>query len=159
MWNEMAKRFREIAKETLGVSRGFGLNGKETWWWDDSVQQKIKVKRECYKSWSFCRNEENWNNYKVAKRDSKKAVSEAKTNAYNGLYQSLDTKVGERNIYRLAKSRERKTRDLDQVRCIKDEEEEMLVTEQDIKERWKNYFHKLFNEGNEYSLDSAILKN
>ena len=43
---------------------------------------------------------------------------------------------GERSIYRLAKGRERKTRDLDQVKCVKDEEDKVLVHEKDIKERW-----------------------
>ena len=42
--------------------------------------------------------------------------------------------------------------DLDQVKCIKDEESKVLVTEQDVKEKWKNYFHKLFNEGHEIFL-------
>ena len=41
---------------------------------------------------------------------------------------------------------DKKTRDLDQVKCIKDEERNVLVADGDIKERWKNYFHKLFNE-------------
>ena len=93
------------------------------------MQDKVKVKRECYKAWHLCKNEENWEKYKVAKKDTKKAVSEAKTRAFDRLYQSLDTKDGERSIYRLAKSRERKMRDLDQVKCIKDEEGEVLVTE------------------------------
>ena len=38
-------------------------------------------------------------------------------------------------IYKLAKGRERKTRDLDQVKCIKDEEGRVLVQERDIKDR------------------------
>ena len=44
------------------------------------------------------------------------AVSEARTRAYEGLYQSLGTKEGEKGIYRIAKSRERRTKDLDQVK-------------------------------------------
>ena len=40
-------------------------------------------------------------------------LSEARAGVFDGLYQSLDTKEGERSIYRLAKGRERKMRDLD----------------------------------------------
>ena len=36
---------------------------------------------------------------------------------------------------------------MDQVKCIKDEEGKVLVIDKDIKERWKSYFYKLFNDG------------
>jgi hypothetical protein len=39
---------------------------------------------------------------------------------YDGLYKRLGTKEGEKDIYRIAKSRERKTMDIIQVKCIKD---------------------------------------
>jgi len=46
-------------------------------------------------------------------------------------------------LYRLTKARERKARDLDQVKCIKDEEGNVLVEETSIKQRWQTYVHKL----------------
>ena len=45
-----------------------------------------------------------------------------KTQTFEGLYQSLGTKEGAKSMYKLAKGREKKIRDLDQVKCIKDEE-------------------------------------
>jgi hypothetical protein len=65
---------------------------------------------------------------------------------YEGLYQRLGTKEGEKDIYRMAKSRERKMRDIIQVKCIKDETERLLTKDEDIKNRWWEYFDKLFNE-------------
>ncbi|KAH1197968.1 Craniofacial development protein 2 [Glycine max] len=129
--------------------------GKESWWWNENVQSKVRVKKECFKEWSRCRNSETWDKYKIARNETKKAVSEARAQAFDGLYQALGTRDGERSIYRLAKSRERKTRDLDQVKCVKDEEGKVLVHEKDIKERWKAYFHNLFNDG--YGYDSSSL--
>jgi len=76
-------------------------------------------------------------------------VSEAKTQAFDRLYQSLGTKEGEKSIYKLAKGRERKTRDLDQAKCMKDEGDNVFGQERDINDRWKKYFHNLFNEGYE----------
>jgi hypothetical protein len=84
--------------------------------------------------------------YKVAKKTAKRAVSEARGQMYDGLYQQLGTKEGENDIYRMAKSRERKTRDIIQVKCIKDEIERLLTKDEDIKNRWREYFDKLFNE-------------
>jgi hypothetical protein len=58
----------------------------------------------------------------------------------------LGTKKGEKDIYRMAKSRERKTRDIIQVKCIKDATERLLTKDEDIKNRRREYFNKLFNE-------------
>jgi hypothetical protein len=53
----------------------------------------------------------------------------------------------------MAKSRERKTRDIIQVKCIKDATERLLTKDEDIKNRWQEYFNKLFNED---SVSSSI---
>jgi hypothetical protein len=46
----------------------------------------------------------------------------------------------------MAKSQERKTRDIIQVKCIKDATERLLTKDEDIKNRWREHFDKLFNE-------------
>jgi hypothetical protein len=84
--------------------------------------------------------------YKVAKKTAKWAVSEAMSQMYDGLYQRLGMKEGEKDIYRMTKSWERKTRDIIQVKCIKDATEWLLTKDEDIKNRWREYFDKLFNE-------------
>ncbi|KAM1632312.1 hypothetical protein ACFX2K_020220 [Malus domestica] len=75
------------------------------------------------------------------------------------MYKRLDTKKGELDIYKLARAREKKTRDLNQVRCIKDEDGKVLATENAVKDRWKGYFHNLFNEGHEMSDSLGELSN
>jgi hypothetical protein len=49
----------------------------------------------------------------------------------------------------MAKSRERKTRNIILVKCIKDATERLLTKDEDIKNRWRKYFDKLFNEDSE----------
>jgi hypothetical protein len=92
------------------------------------------------------RSVDNVKRYKVAKKTAKRAVSEVRGQMYDGLYQRLGTKEGEKDIYRMAKSRERKKRDIIQVKCIKDAIERLLTKNEDIKNRWREYFDKLFNE-------------
>jgi hypothetical protein len=58
------------------------------------------------------RSADNVERYKVAKKTVKQAVSEARGWMYDGLYQCLGTKEGEKDIYRMAKGRERKMRDI-----------------------------------------------
>ena len=49
----------------------------------------------------------------------------------------------------MARTRDRKTRDFNQVQCTKDEREQLLVKEDEIRHRWQEYFDKLFNGENE----------
>jgi hypothetical protein len=65
--------------------------------------------------------------YKEARKTTKRAVSEAHGQIYDGLYQQLGTKEWEKDIYKMVKSRERKTRDIIQVKCIKDVTEQLLT--------------------------------
>ena len=58
---------------------------------------------------------------------------------YKEVCEKLDTKEIEKNIYRIARIRERKTRDLCTVRCVKDEDQKVLVRDEKIKERWREY--------------------
>jgi hypothetical protein len=74
--------------------------------------------------------------YKVANKTAKRTVSEVRIQMYDGLYQRLGMKEGEKDIYRLAKSRERRMRDIIQVKCIKDTTERLLTKDEDIKNRW-----------------------
>jgi hypothetical protein len=48
----------------------------------------------------------------VAKKIAKQAMNEVRGQMYDGLNQRLGTKEGEKDIYRMTKSRERKTRDI-----------------------------------------------
>jgi hypothetical protein len=72
-----------------------------------------------------------------------------KGRAYEELYGRLGTREGEKNIYKMVKICERKTRDLNQVKCMKDEANRLLVKDEEIKNRWREYFDGLFNDGNE----------
>jgi hypothetical protein len=93
----------------------------------------------------------------MAKKTAKWVVSEARGQMYDGLYQRLGTKEGEKDIYRMAKSREMKTRDIIQVKCIKDESERLLTKDEDIKNRRREYFNKLFNEDSESSSIELVI--
>jgi len=81
----------------------------------------------------------------AAQKVAKKAVAAAKSLAFDRLYHRLGTKEGEKEVFRLARARARKTRDLGVVRCIKDEDGKVLYEDVEIKERWQRFFAKLLN--------------
>ena len=87
MWLKMATCVRKVASEVLGVSRGDKQEGKDTWWWNDEVQRAIKEKKECFKRLHLDKSAANIEDYKLAKRAAKRAVSVAKGKAYDDLYQ------------------------------------------------------------------------
>jgi hypothetical protein len=112
---KMATCIRKVASEEFGVSRGSRSEVRDTWWWNTDVQKAIKEKKDCFRRLYLDRSVDNMEKYKMAKKAAKRAVSEARGQAYEDLYQRLGTKEGEKDIYRMAKIRERKTRDVDQV--------------------------------------------
>jgi hypothetical protein len=88
------------------------------------------------------RSADNVEQYKVAKKTIKRVVSEARSRMYDGLYQQLCMKEWE-DIYKMAKSRDEWHH---LSKCIKDETAWLLTKNEEIKNRWRGYFDKLFNE-------------
>ncbi|KAK3574227.1 hypothetical protein QTP86_004304 [Hemibagrus guttatus] len=71
------------------------------------------------------RTEENRQEYKELQLRVKREVSKAKQKAYDELYTRLDTREGEKDLYRV------------------------LTSEESVQSRWKEYFEELMNEENE----------
>ncbi|RLM65645.1 uncharacterized protein C2845_PM16G14840 [Panicum miliaceum] len=116
MWLKMATCVRKVVSVVFSVSRGGKQVGKDTWWWNDEVQRAIIEKKECFKRLHLDKSAANIESYNLAKRVAERAVSVAKGKAYDDLYQRLATKEGEKDIYRMARIRERKTRDINQIK-------------------------------------------
>ncbi|GJU69316.1 cleavage/polyadenylation specificity factor, 25kDa subunit [Tanacetum coccineum] len=77
----------------------------------EEVQNKVKAKQTRFRELISMRGDEAnrsaaEDKYKEAKREAKKAVAKAKGKVYEDLDKRLDSKEGENDIYRIAKSRE-----------------------------------------------------
>ena len=106
-WDKTTKMLRKTAETVLGVTFGKRKGDRETWWWNEKVQESIKEKRQ-RKHWTK-------QEMKILKRytkksKAKKAVAMAKGRAYDNLYARLKTKEGEKELYRLARQRETEQR-------------------------------------------------
>ncbi|KAK3532647.1 hypothetical protein QTP86_027463, partial [Hemibagrus guttatus] len=121
-WETTAEEIRETGRKVLGVSSGRRKEDKETWWWNEEVQDSVQRKRLAKKKWDMDRTEEN---------------------------RQLDTREGEKDLYRLAGQRDRDGKDVQQVRVIKDRDGRVLTSEESVQRRWKEYFEELMNEENE----------
>ena len=149
-WEKTAEVVRVVAKDVLRVSSGKKKVLKETWWWNKEVQECIQQKKQAKKRWDREGNEESNREYKKRCKQVKKVVALARAETYRGLYESLESKEGEKEVYRIAKQRDRASRDVQKIRIIKDTEGKPLTREGDILKRWQEYFEKLMNEENDH---------
>ncbi|KAK3561412.1 hypothetical protein QTP86_002028, partial [Hemibagrus guttatus] len=85
-WETTAEVIRETGRKVLGVSSGRRKEDKETWWWNEEVQDSIQRKRLAKKKWDMDRTEENRQEYKELQRRVKREVTKAKQKAYDELY-------------------------------------------------------------------------
>ena len=72
----------------------------------------------------------------------------AKRRVYDDLHARLETKEGEKKLYRLARQRDRAGKDVQNMRVINDENGNVMVNLEAVLNRWKEYFEKLMNEEN-----------
>ncbi|KAK3522013.1 hypothetical protein QTP70_021391 [Hemibagrus guttatus] len=100
-WETTVEVIRETGRKVLGVSSGRRKEDKETWWWNEEVQDSVQRKRLAKKKWDMDRTEENRQEYKELQRRVKREVSKAKQKAYEELYTRLDTREGQKDLYSL----------------------------------------------------------
>ncbi|GJW69836.1 craniofacial development protein 2 [Tanacetum coccineum] len=156
MWNFLASIIRDAAKDSIGEALGSSKTHtarRESWWLCEEVQSKVAKKQARFRELLSCQEgnlEERLRAQerdKLAKREAKKAVAQAKEKAYDDLYKKLDSKEGANEIFRIAKARQRRRKDLGDICFIKDEGGRAIMDEEKIKQRWEEYFSSLFNTG------------
>ncbi|KAE8661535.1 hypothetical protein F3Y22_tig00113725pilonHSYRG00880 [Hibiscus syriacus] len=93
LWKNIANSIREVGKNILGLSIGKVKKHKESWWWNDEVQTKVKTKQTFFKALLQCNYDEERSRakqrYKEAKRVAKKTVAKEKIKAYEEIEVTL----------------------------------------------------------------------
>ncbi|KAJ8364363.1 hypothetical protein SKAU_G00131940 [Synaphobranchus kaupii] len=77
-WVTTAEVVRETARKVLGVSSGQRKEDKETWWWNEEVQESIQRKRLAKKKWDSQGDEDSRQEYKLMRHKAKREVAKAK---------------------------------------------------------------------------------
>ena len=148
-YKHLMGKLREAGHEVCGTSSGRRKEGKETWWWNPRTEKVVLEKKEALKKWKTSGTLEDREEYQRSNRNAKKVIAEEQRKAMKELYDKLDTKEGEKDIYRIAAERDRKKKDIGKVFTVKDVNGNILKESEDIKERWKDYFNELYNEENQ----------
>uniref|UniRef100_A0A7I4YVT3 Reverse transcriptase domain-containing protein n=1 Tax=Haemonchus contortus TaxID=6289 RepID=A0A7I4YVT3_HAECO len=105
-----------------------------------------RQKKSAYKRWQKTRAPEDLAAYRTSKRLAKAAIAKAKNTELDDLYEKLDSREGEKFIYRLAKARQRATRDIGVVKSVRNSEGAILRKPGEVRRGWKEYFDGLLNE-------------
>ena len=148
-YKDVENRILDIAKSKLGEScPGGRYVEKETWWWTDQIHDATTAKKKAFKKWQISKEDEDKEVYKTRKKECKKAVAIAKDEAYAELYEKLDSPEGNKIIYKLSKTRNRRTKDICDNIFINDKEGKIQTDTPKITDRWQEYFTELLNETN-----------
>ncbi|XP_065672208.1 uncharacterized protein LOC136090032 [Hydra vulgaris] len=134
-WDETSNTVRDVTRKILGVTSGQKKIDKETWSWNEEVQESLRGKRLAKKNWHL-----------QVDRSTRRCVAKAKEKAYSNLFEKLNTKEGEKDLFRLARQRNRGGQDVQQVRIIKDKDGNVLSSEESVLGR---YFEELMNQEND----------
>ncbi|GFS15628.1 endonuclease-reverse transcriptase HmRTE-e01 [Elysia marginata] len=111
-WIDLKGVLLSTAEEVCGTSKGGKKIDKETWWWSEEVQTSIKKKKEAFKNWQREGTDQLKELYKEKKKEAERAVAKAKKEGYKEWYENLDTREGEKTIYKIAKQRAEAKRDI-----------------------------------------------
>ncbi|GJX14903.1 ataxia telangiectasia mutated family protein [Tanacetum coccineum] len=135
---------RDAAKDSFGEALGSSKTHtarRESWWLCEEVQSKVAEKQARFRELLSCQE------------------AQAKEKAYEDLYKKLDSKEGSNEIFRIAKARQRRRRDLGDICFIKDEGVRIVTDEEKIKQRWGEYFSSLFNTGEPEGHEGVVDQN
>ena len=147
-WEETAGLIRSCGEEVCGRSSGKKKPGLESWWWNEETEKAVREKEDRLKMWKRTGDDDDRNEYKRAKGAAKKVVARVKAEAIEELYANLETSEGQKDIYRIAAARDRAGKDIGHMRTIKNATGDVLMRDEDIRERWGQYFSWLMNEEN-----------
>ena len=75
-------------------------------------------------------------------------MAKERNKLYEELYEELETKEGENEVFKIAKQRNRQSKDVRRVKAIKSKTGEILMEEEKVKKRLKEYFDNLLNHEN-----------
>ena len=75
-------------------------------------------------------------------------MAEAKAKTFDNIYKELDTREGQKKIFKIVKACNKATKDFKHIKQIKDDEGNVLRNDKRIIERWRECFEELLNEEN-----------
>ena len=136
-WTSLKDKLLQTTKQVCGVSSNHPWR-KETWWWNNQVEEAVREKGRCFKLWKAGGSRAAYN---AAKRTSNRVVHQAKSEAEKVALQKIDAG----DVYRLAKQMRRDNQDVMEEKPVKNDAGLLSLDEESKKEAWKEHYERLLN--------------
>ena len=89
--------------------------------------------------------------YGKAKKEAKKGVAKAQQQEKKKFGERLDTKEGQRSVFRIAKQMAGERKDIVDMKCLKNEKGVILIEADAVNKKWKKYMERLLNVENDWN--------
>ena len=131
-WEYIKNGLLEAADETFEQTRGGCSRHKETWWWNNEVNNAVIEKRKAWKQWKNGGTKEL---HKAAKTAGYFAKSEAKTEQLKDRTASINNNSDKNHIFKMTKRLKRDNVDV-VSKCIRNDDGKLTVTVGDKLKAW-----------------------
>ncbi|XP_057306130.1 uncharacterized protein LOC130644510 [Hydractinia symbiolongicarpus] len=139
-WTTSKNCLLEASDDTCGWTKGPARH-RQTWWWNNEVDQCIKEKRKLWKEWKSGGSK---NIYLEAKRHARTAVYKAKSEAERNRFADVLRREDQRNeVFKIAKQMKKTNQDVVGEKCICNDEGVLASTEEEKRVAWKNHYQSL----------------
>ena len=155
-WDKVEKAMNEVAATVCGITKG-KCRQRETWWWCDEVEKAVETKKQKFKEWKKAEEYEKdmkQAEYKASRNEAKRYIARVQAEVMKKQAETLYSKEGKQNIFRIAKQKKKERKDITDItgtNCLKGDNGELLVSEEQVSGRWREYFEKLLNEENDWN--------
>ena len=136
-WTSLKDKLLQATKQVCSVSSNHPWR-KQTWWWNNQVEEAVREKRRCFKLWKA-------GGSRAAKRTSNRAVHQARSEAEKVALQKIDPRSGD--VYRLAKQMRRDNQDVMGEKPVKNDAGQLSLDEEAKKEAWREHYERFLNVG------------
>ena len=148
IWNNIKTGLLKTTEEVCGTTRPHRWRC-ETWWWNEHEEKAIAAKRKAFKVWKAGKGTRA--SYNAVKQNARHAVPHARQEADKKVYENIDPKSSE--VYRLANQFRRENTDVVGDKPVKNDAEEMSMSEDSKQKAWLEHYQRLLNAEFDWDLD------
>lgn len=143
-WNHLKNVMLNAARKVCGIKRIL-KNKKQTSWWTKEIKQQIKQKKLAWRNYLSNKTVERYNIYKNERTKTKMLIKTAKNEQWEKFGEKMeqDSKTNQKLFYKALKNM--RTEKHQDTYFIKNKNGAVITEEEEIIQRWKEYYQELLN--------------